>query len=181
MAVDYASNVSWHEGEREMQSLLHVPEQENPTSCGLAPYAIRILHRSHLLAIGILDDDGRPWTTLLGGQPGFARYLGQSSIVGVDTVADRKFDPVLSILTGDQHVGEVTRDGSDSRIMAGLAVRLDSRDRVKLSGRIVAGSFGHMWSGGGKENAEGHAQLVMKIEQSLGKSKIDQKDELLSL
>ena len=169
MAIDYASNVSWHEGEQQMHTLLHLPEHENPTSYGLAPYGIRILHSSPLLAIGTLDNDGRPWTTLLGGEPGFARYLGRQSIVGVETLADRVHDPALSALNS-RHQGEITQDETNSRIMSGLAINLATRERFKLSGRIVGGSFGQSESKTSEEDNVGTVQLIMKIEQSLGKS-----------
>jgi len=59
-----------------MHSLLHVPNSDNPTTPGMSPHATLLLHISTSLAIGTLDDDGRPWTTLFGGEPGFARSLG---------------------------------------------------------------------------------------------------------
>ncbi|KAL8797748.1 MAG: hypothetical protein Q9195_000100 [Heterodermia aff. obscurata] len=170
MAIDYASHVSWHEGEQQMHTLLHVPEGENPTSYGLTQYGIRILHKSPLLAIGTLDNDGRPWTTLLGGEPGFARYLGRQSIVGVETLADRVLDPVLSALNGGNRQGENTQDEISSRIMSGLAINPATRERVKLSGRIVEGSLGHSEPRTGEQENKGMVQLVMKIEQSLGMS-----------
>ena len=170
MAIDYASNVSWHEGEQQMHSLLHLPDRENPTSYGLTPYGIRILQRSPLLAIGTLDDEGRPWTTLLAGEPGFARYLGRQSIVGVKTLADRVFDPVLSALTGSRHEDEIPQNETDGGIMSGLAINPATRERVKLSGRIVVGSFGQSESNTGEEDNAGIVQLIMKIEHSLGMS-----------
>ena len=51
MAIDYASNIGWHEGERAVQTLLHVPERENPTSHGITPSGIHTLHISPLLAL----------------------------------------------------------------------------------------------------------------------------------
>ena len=74
--------ISFHEGEQKIQRLLHVPIQDNPTFPGLGPDAIRLLHFSSLIAVGTIDSEGRPWTTLLGGEPGFARSLGQS-IIGI--------------------------------------------------------------------------------------------------
>ena len=51
MAIDYAPNLGWHEGEQAMQSLLRVPEIENPTSHGITPNGVRILQVSPLLAL----------------------------------------------------------------------------------------------------------------------------------
>lgn len=60
MAIDYASNLGWHGGEQQMHHMLHVPARENPTSQGLTPSGVRILHMSSLLALATLDDRGRP-------------------------------------------------------------------------------------------------------------------------
>lgn len=65
MAIDYASNLGWHEGEQQMHHMLHVPARENPTSQGLTPHGVRILHMSSLLALATLDDQGRPVGFLL--------------------------------------------------------------------------------------------------------------------
>jgi len=65
MDIDYASNLGWHEGEQQMHHMLHVPARENPTSQGLTPHGVRILHMSSLLALATLDDRGRPVGFLL--------------------------------------------------------------------------------------------------------------------
>jgi len=65
MAIDYASNLGWHEGEQQMHHMLHVPARENPTSQGLTPHGVRIIHMSSLLALATLDDRGRPVGFLL--------------------------------------------------------------------------------------------------------------------
>ena len=154
--------ISFHEGEQKIQHLLHVPNQENPTSPGLSPHATRLLHLSSLLAIGTLDSEGRPWTTLLGGQPGFARSLGQS-IVAIKTLVDGKHDPLIDILAGDQRNGEVHEVGRGGRIMSALGIHLATRDRIKLWGKMVAGALVEEAQGGATE-----VQLVFTIMQSLG-------------
>ena len=154
-----------------MRSLLSVPDGYNPTSPGLSPHAKRLLHLSSLLAIGALDAEGRPWTTLLGGEPGFARSLGQS-IIGVKTSADRKFDPVIGLLLGDKQDGEVHEEKGGGRVISALGIHLATRDRVKLSGKMVAGALGHYGSGSeadGDESGAAEVQLVFNIHQSLGK------------
>ena len=169
MAPMYTSPIRFHEGEEKMRSLLHVPDGDNPTSPGLSPYARRLLHISSLIAIGTLDTDGRPWTTLLGGEPGFARSLGQS-IVGVKTLVDGRFDPVIEILLGDKEDGEV-QEGGKERLVSALGIHLATRDRVKLSGKMVAGALGHyQWNSEADEDERGaiEVQLVFAIQQSIG-------------
>ena len=170
MAHIYTSPIHFHEGEESMHSLLHVPNRDNPTSPGLAPYAKRLLHISSLLAIGTLDAEGRPWTTLLGGEPGFARSLGQS-IVGVKTLVDRKFDPVIRHLLGDKQDGEVLEEKADGRLVSALGIHLATRERVKLSGIMVAGALENLGSSSAPdEDRSGAAevQLVFAIQQSIG-------------
>ena len=170
MATIYTSPIRFHEGEEKMRSLLHVPHGDNPTSPGLSPYAKDLLHTSSLLALGTLDADGRPWTTLLGGEPGFARSLGQS-IVGVKTLVDRRFDPVIGLLLGDKEDGEVHGAEGNGRIVSALSLHLATRKRVKMSGKMVAGAFGeYRRTAEADEDGNGavEVQLVFAIQQSIG-------------
>lgn len=169
MASIYQESLEWHEGENLMHSLLHIPEQENPSTPGLSPYGIHIMMISPLLALGTLDHTGQPWTTLLGGEPAFTRPIGRS-IVGVKTLVDRKHDPVLELLVGNKKDGEVLEQGSGGRVVSGLPIDLMTRSRLKISGKMVAGSLGEIGSGAGKEeDGVGEIQLVIKIDHSLGK------------
>ena len=161
--------ISFHEGERTVRHLLHVPDGDNPTSPGLSPHAARLLQLSSLIAIGTLDNEGRPWTTLLGGEPGFARSLGRS-VIGIKTLVDRKYDPVINILVGSQPDEEVRETGQGGQLLSAVGVHLATRDRIKLWGKMFAGALGHH----GPEAEEGQgsvaeAQLVFAIQQSLGK------------
>lgn len=134
-----------HPGELAVRKLLHVPPDSltsNPQSAGLpSAYASRA-SRSPLLAIGTLDAQGRPWTSLWSdsGRRGFIAPRGRH-LLGVH-VADSGFDPVARALRAEQDVPE-TVQGVDvvkvaDKVVAALAVDLETRDRVKLAGRIVA-------------------------------------------
>ena len=152
-----------------MQSLLHVPNQYNPTARGLTPYGAQMLQSAPLIAIGTLDNDGRPWTTLLGGQPGFARSIG-NSVIGAKTLVDTRHDPVVDLLVGDQQDGEVKEQKGNGRIFSALSINLATRSRVKITGRMIAGALRKV---GSKPESNdygiGEAQLVFNVEQSLGK------------
>lgn len=167
MALDYASNLGWHDGEQQMQKLLHVPPRINPTSSGLTPYGLRTLHSSPLMALGTLDDDLRPWTTLLGGQPGFARSLGQS-IVSVKTVVDRKYDPVMQLLLSGEYDGKIIDEPPIERPVSGLAINLMTRERLKLSGRMTTTATRQRTLTKAEEHHVGEVHLTIKVEQSLG-------------
>ncbi|KAK3044932.1 hypothetical protein LTS18_015013, partial [Coniosporium uncinatum] len=170
MAFSIAQN--WHAGELAMHRLLNGPDydEDNPTSSMLTSQAAFMLQRAPLLALGTLDSQGRPWTTVWGGEPGFSRSLG-ASIVGVRTTVERRFDPVVEELMQGKDDGEVVREEGKGRMVAGLTIDLETRKRVKLYGRMVAGALSRVESeGGGREETsegEGEIQLVVKIEQSL--------------
>ena len=152
-----------------MHSLLRVPPQDNPTSPFLIPRAAHLLQTAPLLAIGTLDSLRRPWTTIWGGEPGFARSLG-SSVIGIKTIVDTKYDPVIETLLGGRQAEEVVKEEGAGRIISGLAIDLNQRTRAKISGRMVAGALGQVKSASPDEEiGGGEVQLVIKVEQSLGK------------
>jgi hypothetical protein len=158
----YEADMQWHEGEKEMRKLLHVPDHDNPTSPMLTTYAASTLQRSPLLALGTLDSKGRPWTTLWGGEAGFSRAIAQQ-IIGIRTTVDRLHDPVADILFEGKSDGEVVQVQGTGKMISGLGINLETRSRIKLYGRMVAGSLQST------EEGIGDVQLVVKIEQSLGK------------
>jgi len=161
MAAIHEAETQWHGGEEQMHKLLKVPERENPTSPFLSPFAANLLPRAPLIALGTLDAEGRPWTTVWGGEPGFSRAIAQSTI-GVKTTVERTFDPVVEILFGGKADGEVVKSNGTGKMVGGLAIDLETRRRVKLYGRMVAGALA------ATEEGVGEVQLVVKIEQSLG-------------
>lgn len=168
MASIIQESLEWHEGENLMHSLLHTPEQENPSTPGLSPYGVNIMMRSPLCALGTLDHTGQPWTTLLGGEPAFTRPIGRS-VVGIKTLVDRKYDPVVELLVGSKKDGEVLEQGSGGRVVSGLPIDLMTRSRLKLSGKMVAGALEESGVGAGEEeDGIGEIQLVIKIDHSLG-------------
>lgn len=145
-----------------MHKRLRVPQGENPTSPFLSPFAANLLTRSPLLALGTLDSSGRPWTTLWGGEAGFAWPVAQS-VIAIKATIDLEYDPVSEILLGKNTDGQVQREESPGRMVGGLAIDLESRRRVKLYGRMAAGALKETTGG-----AVAEASLVVKIEQSLG-------------
>jgi hypothetical protein len=162
----------WASGEEQMHRLLNVPSHDNPTSSLLTAQASFMLQNAPLLAVGTVDDQGRPWTTVWGGESGFSQPLG-SSIIGTRTVVDRMNDPVVQALLGGQDDGEMVKSDGPGKMIGGLTIDLAARKRVKIFGRMVAAaldpmeqsadSHGHI-----NNSTSGQLQLVVKIEQSLG-------------
>ncbi|KFY88865.1 hypothetical protein V500_06071 [Pseudogymnoascus sp. VKM F-4518 (FW-2643)] len=153
----------FHEGEINVHRALHVSPPNNPTSPFLSPFAARVLQRSPLIALGITDSQGRPWTSLWGGSPAFARPIAPS-IIAINSAVGRTLDPVIKELLGSDADGEVVQGGEKGPLISGLAIDLDARLRVKFSGRMVAGALMEPEKGSGAAEV----RLVMKIERSLG-------------
>ncbi|RYP16346.1 hypothetical protein DL765_005196 [Monosporascus sp. GIB2] len=175
MATLNVQQSGWHEGELAVHSLLKVsPRYENPTSAGLPPQLGYRVAISPLVAVGALDEHGRPWTALLGGERGFARPVAQG-ILGIQSLVNRRHDPVVRSLIGNlASDGELARpeDAEDGvKLMSGLSIDLDTRDRVKLAGRMVVGTVAGRPDGRGRNGAESsvsEVQLAMLVEESLG-------------
>lgn len=172
MAFVVADSVPWHDGEQKIHNLLRIPRTENPTAPCLTPGAAYLLSKSPLLALGTLDKEGRPWSTIWGGEAGFAGQIAQS-IIGIRALVDRANDPVVGTLLGDKADGEVVKEEGGGRMVSGLTIDLETRKRVKLYGRMVVGSMAPFESdektGDLKDSGtKGKVQLVLKIEESLG-------------
>ncbi|KAI0887956.1 uncharacterized protein GGS22DRAFT_197877 [Annulohypoxylon maeteangense] len=181
----------WHPGERAMHQLLHVTQHGNPTHHSLPPQHGYRVAESPLVAFGALDRYGRPWATVWGGEKGFCRPIAKS-VLGVGASVDVKFDPVLRGLLevsvegseGAIDVSDSEKDGDervmwmeedvkevvdnlvvkpeDRTIMAGLSIDLETRDRVKLAGRMVVGSVSRTSPG------VADLQMVFQVEEALG-------------
>jgi len=170
----FAMAMPWNEGEEKMHKLLRIPPLHNPTVSMLSPQASFMLQKGSMLALGTLDAECRPWTTLWGGSPGFSEPLG-GGLVGTRTLIDGKHDPVVQALVGDAVDGEMLQPRDGGKTIAGLAIDLMTRKRVKIAGKMVAGTVQEIHvepeNGGNDSKApskQKQIQLVTKIEQSLG-------------
>ncbi len=159
----------WNGGEEMMHRLLRVPPQDNPTSAMLTPQAAFMFQRAPLLAFGTLDAQARPWATIWGGEPGFSEPLG-GGFIGTRTLVDGQNDPVVQALVGDGEKGEMTQAKDGGKLVAGLAIDLMTRKRVKIAGRMIAGTTQDVdvEVKSEEDRKQTQIQLVTKIEQSLG-------------
>ncbi|KAF4170489.1 hypothetical protein CNMCM8927_004564 [Aspergillus lentulus] len=171
MATILAGSLPWHDGERKMQTLLKVPFKPNPTVPYLYPGAAFLVQRSPLMALGTIDEEGRPWATVWGGEPGFAAPASQST-VDIKTPVDSRYDPVAELLLrGSTKEDNVSAETAGQPI-AGLAIDLETRKRAKLHGRKIAGSLDtdSLESGGDcqGQRERGMAHLSVFIQGCLG-------------
>jgi hypothetical protein len=154
----------WHEGERKMHSLMATPrDQGNPTSPFLTPGAAAAVGQFPLLAVGVQDNEGRPWTTIWGGDPGFARPVPGSHIA-LRVPIDKNYDPVVEALMGEDKSPGMRVEGLQEKMIGGLTIDLEARRRVKLYGKAVAGAMVVP-----TKDRPDQIELITHIEQSLGK------------
>lgn len=162
MASLLTDTLPWHDGEIQMRSLLRIPPIINPTVPSLSYGATYLLLNSPLLAIGAVDREGRPWSTLWGGEVGFAKPTSQSKIE-IRTPVDSKHDPLADILLHNS-------SGESGQLVSGLVVDLATRKRAKLFGRKITGSIQVDEENHIDSSRVGFAHLLVQIEASLGKN-----------
>ena len=143
-----------------MQALMSAPSVQNPTTPFLTPSRAMTLMSSPLFAIGTLDSRGRPWTSLWGGEKGCVSIPGQN-LLHVNVVVDRTNDPVLQACLDGEKKGEIHGIG---KIVSALGIDLETRRRVKLSGKIAGATFN-----GNVEEDIALSQVILEVDSSLGK------------
>lgn len=140
--------------------MLKLPISGDPTSSGLPMnHAVRAM-QSPLVAVGTLDNKGRPWTTVWGGDIGCARPVAED-VLRFDSKVDTQHDPVFNALLGSDKgkAGHaVLQNEKKRKMMAALTIDLEGQDRVKLMGKMLAAV----------EGKDGRVRIAMDIEESLG-------------
>ncbi|KAK4201116.1 hypothetical protein QBC40DRAFT_278882 [Triangularia verruculosa] len=155
----------WHDGERAVHTLLGVPtsSRENPTNVGLSWSHGDRVSVSPLIAIGTLDDRGRPWTSIWGGERNFARQISQDRLA-IASLVDKAHDPVVKALGLDRLAESGLGQTSGNKAISALSIDLESRDRVKLAGKVVVGTL--VTKADSKTIAQ--VQIGFQVEESLG-------------
>ncbi|OQN98417.1 hypothetical protein B0A48_15686 [Cryoendolithus antarcticus] len=164
----FYQDLPMHEGEVAMMKAMHAPVVDNPSFPAVSPQLANHLQIAPLIAIGTLDKQGRPWTTLWGGQKGLAQSLG-GNVIGIKTAVAGRHDPVVEELMGKEATGTIVREEGQGRMVSGVTMDLQTRKRVKLFGHMIAGAL--MVREDEATEAHEHVveiQLVLKIDQSLG-------------
>ncbi|KAH8904284.1 hypothetical protein BR93DRAFT_946640 [Coniochaeta sp. PMI_546] len=156
-------NGGWHPGEVAVHKLLNIPNYGGkPNSRGMPPqYGYRIA-ASPLVAFGALDEEGRPWTTILGGERGFSQPI-QKGFLGAKSLVDRAHDPVVQAL-----LGSALPDGELLQVekpVSALSVDLENRDRVKIAGRMIAGVLSRQE---GTDTAVSEMEMAVLVKETLG-------------
>ena len=123
----------WHPGEQAVQKFMSLPERVSAGAIvNRLPDQHRIFHstRLHYVPITTLDDQGRPWASILCsavGMPGFITSPTHSSLCIHARVWPG--DPISTTL---RHVD----DQVDAPFASGLGLEPSTRRRNKFSGRV---------------------------------------------
>jgi hypothetical protein len=166
MAAIHAAELPWHEGEDEMHKIFGVPRMHNPTSQALTYSSAYRVQQCPLLAIGTLDKENRPWSSLWGGEEAMARAIGKSTI-GVNTLVDNRYDPVVESLMERKSRKGVSSSSGKGAMIGGLSIDLETRDRVKLFGWMADDAIDVSGDESGEEKF-GLLRMAINIVQSLG-------------
>ena len=158
-----------------MRAAMHAPPNGNPTFTGLSQQLAHHLQVAPLLGVGALDAEDRPWAALWGdGTRDLGRVIG-NGLIGVRTAVPAKHDPVVKALLGNETVVRPTIGDNGQpepgKMIAGLTIDLETRKRVKLFGRMMAGGLESKDNDdetAEKSPAQKEVQLVVNIEQSMG-------------
>ena len=164
----FFQDLPWHQGEIAMAKAMKVPNMDNPTVPMLSPQLANHSRVVPLIAIGTIDKQGRPWTTLWGGEKGISQPIAQG-ILGIRSQVVTQHDPVVEELVGKKGDGTVVREEGAGRMVSGLTIDLETRKRTKLFGRMIAGALASREDEAtDSQQSIAEVQLVLKIEQSLG-------------
>lgn len=160
------TELSWHEGELAMHHLMHAPTNPNPTSPFLTPNGAYHIRQSPLQAVGILDKNGRPWTTIWAGEAGFSTPVSIGMEKGnstggfvVQCPVDAIYDPVINAIKEN-----VAR--KEKSIVSGLGINLMKRDRVKWAGHVLGADFKD-FTADDDNDAKVTMQAVVGVDSSL--------------
>ncbi|MFB8005077.1 pyridoxamine 5'-phosphate oxidase family protein [Nocardia sp. NPDC056000] len=119
--------------------------------------------------LGTVDAHDRVWTTVLGGDAGVVRPVA-AGVLGVHARSRGPllgFDPVLEALFAGHELrdGVIARHEGGGKLVGGLAIDLETRSRVKISGRVLGGT---VVATDQQAGTSADVQLAVAVEETLG-------------
>ncbi|KAF9359319.1 hypothetical protein BGX26_012604 [Mortierella sp. AD094] len=156
----------WHSGERKIQDLMHVREAVQDQSSTSRPFLTTQMQEFvpglNYFFIGTLDDQGRPWVSILTGPKGFlqspnSKYLEiRTRLTRHSEQTKAAADPIFSNLVR----GETFKNGK--RMWGAVALDFSNRRRNKMNGVFYPDGLLAV------DEASGELQLRLIVEQSIG-------------
>ena len=150
----------WHRGERVVRKKLGLDGIPSTASlwssiAGEVPEQHSTFHTTRLpfLPVCVLDDEGRPWGSILtgkDGRPGFVHYPRYNT-----------FSIEAKLWEGDpfHKVGKIIQSGRESGqiLVAGIGVELSTRRRNKFAGHVLSANI-----------VENYLSLQLRVNEALG-------------
>ncbi|EGN97110.1 hypothetical protein SERLA73DRAFT_57616 [Serpula lacrymans var. lacrymans S7.3] len=130
----------WHSGERAIQEIIHLPERVSIKAIvNRLPEQHRIFHTSrlHFLPTTTLDDQGRPWASMLCSKDGEPAYISSpcdTSLIINARVWDG--DPAIDNLHRFKE-----RSSKTNVLVSALGIEVSTRRRNKFAGSVSDVSF----------------------------------------
>ncbi|KAG2138419.1 uncharacterized protein EDB93DRAFT_723490 [Suillus bovinus] len=121
----------WHPGEQAVQAVIHLPDRVAITAIvDRLPEQHRIFHTSrlHFLPVTTLDQQGRPWASILcsnDGMPGFIASPTNTSL----TVKAR-------LWPGDPIIRNLSQFNDGKLLFSGIGLEVSTRRRNKFAGYV---------------------------------------------
>ncbi|VAW67545.1 hypothetical protein MNBD_GAMMA09-2264 [hydrothermal vent metagenome] len=118
----------YHSGEIQVQRKLGTSEMAKKSARmitpGIPPGAISFIEKQPMAIIGSLDLNGRVWTSVLLGLPGFIQVTGESTIeLHVNSLCLNKDDPLWQNIKHHPYIGMII-------------IETGSRRRLRINGRL---------------------------------------------
>jgi uncharacterized protein len=125
-------NQPFHDGEIAVQERTGERDAARRHGAGIGsrivPGALPFLARQRLIAVSVAGDDGRLWTSMWGGAPGFVRSNdGQRVEISTSMAVLSQHDPVRPLAVAGRHIGM-------------LAIEFESRRRLRINGTVETDS-----------------------------------------
>lgn len=121
----------WHPGEQAIQAIIHLPERVAITAIvDRLPEQHRIFHTSrlHFLPVTTLDQQGRPWASILFSHDGMPGFIS-SPTNALLTVKAR-------LWPGDPIIQNLSQFHDRKLLFSGIGLEVSTRRRNKFSGYI---------------------------------------------
>lgn len=122
----------YHEGELAVQRRANVTEMArrsgSAVNSAISTRALHFIEQQPMMVTGSIDAQGRIWTSVLIGQPGFLRALDENTLeIDLSRPRSSKDDPLWRNLEENTSVGL-------------LVIELDTRRRLRINGHARKGS-----------------------------------------
>ncbi|KAJ3112679.1 hypothetical protein HDU96_004309 [Phlyctochytrium bullatum] len=149
----------WHSGEKEVQARTQSPLARFPLPRSMPEQHQLFFSNLAYFAFATLDAEGRPWSSILVGSPGFVRNDGEN-VLHVDCMSFG-LEPTARNLADAEN-------GSQLNLIAGLGIDFTNRRRNKVAGNILASKVTPVEKAAAAKNGRVRLQMQLLTTQSLG-------------